>query len=50
MNEQGIFLSDILFSSPLDIDALNERLVAYGEAYYHYCETNNALTCKRPIA
>ena len=56
MVEQGCPLNSILFSSPPDIDSLNSRLVQYGrflfesgKPYYHFSETINALTCRRPI-
>ena len=46
----------VLFCSPPDIDAVNKILVDYGrwlfsegKPYYHFSETINAVTCKRPI-
>ena len=53
---QGYDLQSTLFGSPVDVDALNTILVAYGrwlfeegKPYYHFSETLNSVTSRRPV-
>lgn len=54
--ERGYDLTSLLFSSPVDVDGLNTVLTAYGrwlfaegKPFYHYSETLNSVSAKRPV-
>ena len=56
MTDQGVSGEDMIFASPPDLDGLNSILVRYGKwlfnsgkPYYHFSETINAVTSKRPL-
>ena len=54
--ECGASFETVVMASPPDIDLLNKLLVDFGrllfrdgKPYYHFCETINAITSKRPV-
>ena len=56
LEEKQFPWDETLFCSPPDIDGVNKILVDYGrwlfsegKPYYHFSETVNAVTCKRPL-
>ena len=56
LEPKGISMDEVLFASPPDVDRLNRILCdfgrwlfAEGKPYYHFSETINAITCKRPV-
>ena len=56
LDEKGASFETIVMASPPDIDVLNKLLVEFGrllfregKPYYHFCETINAITSRRPV-
>ena len=56
LEDRGVAFDDVLFCSPPDVDQLNRLLCDFGrwlfregKPYYHFSETINAITCKRPL-
>ena len=56
LQQKDISLDAVLFTSPPDVDQLNRILCDFGrwlftegKPYYHFSETINAITCKRPV-
>lgn len=56
LEEKEVSFDDVLFCSPPDVDQLNSLLCDFGrwlfregKPYYHYSETINAITSKRPL-
>ena len=56
LDEKGVSFEDVAMASPPDIDLLNKMLVDFGrllfregKPYYHFSETINAITSKRPV-
>eukprot|EP00434_Breviolum_minutum_P041524 symbB.v1.2.036938.t1/scaffold5335.1/size28330/1 len=56
LEDRGVAFDDVLFCSPPDFDQLNRLLCDFGrwlfregKPYYHFSETINAITCKRPL-
>lgn len=56
LEDKEVSFDDVLFSSPPDVDQLNSLLCDFGrwlfregKPYYHFSETINAITCKRPL-
>ena len=55
LETKGFSVDDLLFQNPIDLDRLNNVLVEYGrwlfsegKPYYHFSETLNSLTSRRP--
>ena len=56
MSEKGLSYDEIFGGSPYDLDRINQILTEYGRAlfeagkpYYHYSETLNGITTRRPL-